>query len=190
MPHIRRHYNAGLPSLPQTFCSIEILQCNMLLVRVDVIRASSPTKIDASKEQPLNQYTGCCSNFSVMFSQHQKNYSSLTEHFYDKATMWRIKRSLKNMSLLEKDYAPLGRASVEDSTKSEIDDVIELGEVQLPSRRWRWTQSLPFQALPWILTLVFMVTSLAQYELRDKSCQSEEYSLLRPTDFSAYLDAA
>ncbi|KAL6789650.1 hypothetical protein J3E68DRAFT_429747 [Trichoderma sp. SZMC 28012] len=89
------------------------------------------------------------------------------------------------MSLLEKDYAPLGRASVEDSTKSEIDDVIELGEVQLPSRRWRWTQSLPFQALPWILTLVFMATSFAQYELRDKSCQSEDYSLLRPTDFKS-----
>ncbi|KAL6817552.1 hypothetical protein V8C40DRAFT_253301 [Trichoderma camerunense] len=99
--------------------------------------------------------------------------------------MWRIKRSLQNMSLLEKDYAPLGRASVEDSTKSEIDDVVELGEVQLPSRRWRWTQSLPFQALPWILTVVFMVTSFAQYELRDKPCQSKEYSLLRPTDFKS-----
>ncbi|KAK0755807.1 hypothetical protein N5P37_011681 [Trichoderma harzianum] len=99
--------------------------------------------------------------------------------------MWRIKRSLQNMSLLEKDYAPLGRASIEDSTKSEIDDGIELEEVHLRSRRW--TQSLPFQALPWILTLVFMAISFAQYELRDKSCQSEEYSLLRPTDFRRYF---
>lgn len=187
MPHIRRHYNAGLPSLPQTFCSIEILQCNMLLVRVDVIRISNPTKINAPKEQSSSQYTGC-SNFSVMFNQHQKKYSSLTELFYDKVTMWRIKRSLQNMSLLEKEYAPLGRASVDDSTKSEIDDGIELEEIHLRSRRW--TQSLLVQALPWVLTLIFMVTSFAQYELRDKSCQSEEYSLLRPTDFSAYLDAA
>ncbi|KAL6792165.1 hypothetical protein GGI42DRAFT_346536 [Trichoderma sp. SZMC 28013] len=69
--------------------------------------------------------------------------------------MWRIKRSLQNMSLLEKDYAP------------------------------RWTQSLLFQGLPWILTLVFMATSFAQYELREKSSQSEEYSLLRPTDFKS-----
>lgn len=101
--------------------------------------------------------------------------------------MWRIKRSLQNMSLLEKDYAPLGRASIEDSTKSEIDDGIELEEVHLTSRRW--TQLLLFQALPWILALVFMVISIAQYELRHKSCHSEEYSLLRPTDFSAYLDS-
>ncbi|KAJ4857893.1 hypothetical protein T069G_08790 [Trichoderma breve] len=87
------------------------------------------------------------------------------------------------MSSLEKDYALLGRASIEDSTKSEIDDGIELEEVHLRSRRW--TQSLPFQALPWILTLVFMIISFAQYELRDKPCQSEEYSLLRPTDFKS-----
>ncbi|KAM6476508.1 hypothetical protein HDV62DRAFT_384328 [Trichoderma sp. SZMC 28011] len=97
--------------------------------------------------------------------------------------MWRIKRSLQNMSLLEKDYAPLGRTSIEDSTKSEIDDGIEVEEIHLRSSRW--TQSLPFQALPWILTLVFMAISFSQYELRDKPCQSKEYSLLRPTDFKS-----
>ncbi|KAF3067689.1 hypothetical protein CFAM422_008577 [Trichoderma lentiforme] len=90
------------------------------------------------------------------------------------------------MSLWEKDYAPLGRSSAEDSTKS--DDGIELEMLHLPSRRW--TQSLLFQALPWILTLVFMVISFAQYELRDKPCESEEHSLLRPTDFSDMIESA
>lgn len=179
----------GQPRFPRPFVALKSFIVTCCWFKTMLIRISTPTKIDAAKEQPPNQYTGCCSNFCCMLNQHQKfTILLLIRRIYNRATMWRIKRSFKNMSLLEKEYAPLGRTSVDDSTKSEIDDGIELEEVHLRSRRW--TQSLPFQVLPWILTVVFMITSFAQYELRDKSCQSKEYSLLRPTDFSAYLNAA